>query len=368
VGSPSAADAAPFDFRRCDQRHIADRPGFFVGEALHRLAGVLGIGFGVVAAAAMIAGWVFLKRHETRLADGRSARSRGRSRRRAGHRLLRLMPPWRAPDDFPDGRTTPMTPLLTTAALAHAGPSVLAAFLASLVEFVEALTVVLAVGTVRGWRPALTGTGLGLAVLAALVLALGPALTRIPLGLVRLAVGTLILLFGLRWLRKAVLRAAGVIPLHDEAAAFAGEAEALRRQGSAAGGWDRVGVATAFKIVMLEGIEVVFIVVAIGAAGRGLLLPASLGAFAAFLLVVLLGLLLHRPLARVPENALKLAVGVLLCGFGTFWAGEGLGVAWPGADWSALALVAGFLLTALATVALCRGAMVAPGRGRVGAG
>ena len=128
-----------------------------------------------------------------------------------------------------------MTPLLTTAALAHAAPSVLAAFLAALVEFVEALTVVLAVGTVRGWRPALTGTGLGLAVLAALVLALGPALTRIPLGLVQLAVGTLVLLFGLRWLRKAVLRSAGVIPLHDEAAAFAGETEALRRHGTRGG-------------------------------------------------------------------------------------------------------------------------------------
>ena len=262
--------------------------------------------------------------------------------------------------------TSLMTPLLTTAALAHAAPSVLAAFLAALVEFVEALTVVLAVGTVRGWRPALTGTGLGLAVLAALVLALGPALTRIPLGLVQLAVGTLVLLFGLRWLRKAVLRSAGVIPLHDEAAAFAGETEALRRHGLAAGGWDGVGVATAFKIVMLEGIEVVFIVVAIGAAGRGLLLPASLGAFAALLLVVLLGLLLHRPLARVPENALKFAVGVLLSGFGTFWAGEGLGVAWPGEDWSLLGLVAGFLLTALLAAALCRSARAAPGRGPVG--
>src|SRR4051795_10659769 len=152
-----------------------------------------------------------------------------------------------------------MTPTLTSAVWVHAVPTVLAAFLASLVEFVEALTVVLAVGTVRGWRPALTGTGLGLAALALLVLGLGPALTRIPLEAVQLAVGTLVLLFGLRWLRKAILRAAGVVPLHDEAAAFAGEAEALRHRGRAAGGWD--GVATAFKIVMLEGIEVVFIVV-----------------------------------------------------------------------------------------------------------
>src|SRR5690242_12253871 len=259
-----------------------------------------------------------------------------------------------------------MTPTLTSGVWVHAAPTVLAAFLASLVEFVEALTVVLAVGTVRGWRPALTGTGLGLGVLALLVLGLGPALTRIPLGAVQLAVGTLVLLFGLRWLRKAVLRAAGVIPLHDEAAAFAGEAEALRRQDRAAGAWDGVGVATAFKIVVLEGVEVVFIVIAIGAAGRGLLLPASLGAFAALVLVVLLGLALHRPLARVPEIALKLAVGVLLCGFGTFWAGEGLGVAWPGEDWSVPALVAGFLLTALVAAASCRSARAAPGRGPVG--
>src|SRR3954451_11330154 len=119
---------------------------------------------------------------------------------------------------------------------------------------------------------------------------------------------------------------------------------------------------------MREAIEVVSTVAAIGAAGRGLLLPASLGALAALVLVVLLGLALHRPLARVPENALKLAVGVLLCGFGTFWAGEGLGVAWPGEDWSALALVAGFLLTALAAVALCRGAVASPRRGRMGVG
>ena len=257
--------------------------------------------------------------------------------------------------------------MLTSAVWVHAAPTVLAAFLASLVEFVEALTVLLAVCTVRGWRPALTGTSLALAVLAVLVLALGPALTHIPLGLVQLAVGTLILLFGLRWLRKAVLRAAGVIPLHDEAAAFAGETEALRRRGTApARAWDGVGIATAFKIVMLEGVEVVFIVVAIGAAGRGLLLPASAGALAALVLVVLLGLVLHRPLARVPENALKFAVGVLLCGFGTFWAGEGLGVAWPGADWSVLALTAGFLLTALATVALCRSAVAAQAHGRAG--
>jgi Ca2+/H+ antiporter, TMEM165/GDT1 family len=243
---------------------------------------------------------------------------------------------------------------------AHVGPSVLAAFLASLVEFVEALTVVLAVGTVRGWRPALAGTGLALAVLAALVLALGPALQRIPLDAVQLAVGLLLLLFGMRWLRKAILRAAGAIPLHDETAAFAKETAALA-QGprGAIGAWDAVAVTTSFKIVMLEGIEVVFIVVAIGAAG-GLIVPASLGALAALIVVVLLGVALHRPLAQIPENALKFAVGVLLTAFGTFWLGEGIGVEWPGADWSILALVAAFLIAAVLTVPMCRVGAVAP--------
>jgi uncharacterized membrane protein len=236
----------------------------------------------------------------------------------------------------------------------HAGPSVVAAFLASLVEFVEALTVVLAVGVVRGWRPALLGTAFGLAVLFLLVLALGPALARIPLDIVQLAVGTLLLLFGLRWLRKAILRAAGVIALHDEAAAFAAETTLLRQVGGSGSDWDWVAIGTAFKIVMLEGIEVVFIVIAIGAAG-GLLVPAGVGAIAALLVVVLLGVVLHRPLARIPENALKFAVGVLLCAFGAFWVGEGIGVAWPAADWSILALIAGFLAVALLSVPLCRG-------------
>jgi uncharacterized membrane protein len=237
---------------------------------------------------------------------------------------------------------------------AHAIPSLTAAFLASLVEFVEALTVVLAVGTVRGWRPALFGTGLALATLALLVLALGPALARIPLGYVQLGVGILLLLFGLRWLRKAVLRAAGVIALHDEEAAYTGEAAQLRSFGAVRDPrWDAVAITTSFKIVMLEGIEVVFIVIAVGAAG-GFLVPAVAGATAALVVVVGLGLVLHRPLAKVPENALKFAVGVLLAAFGTFWLGEGIGVDWPGADWSLLGLIAWFLLVALAAVRLSR--------------
>ena len=236
----------------------------------------------------------------------------------------------------------------------HAGPTIVAAFLASLVEFIEALTVVLAVGAVRGWRGALGGTGLALLALLAIVVALGPALRRIPLDLVQLGVGTLILLFGMRWLRKAVLRSAGVIPLHDEEAAYAKQSSALRALGGIARGWDQVAVSTAFKITMVEGIEVVFIIIALGAAGGGLLLPASLGAVAALAVVILLGLLLHRPVAMIPENALKFVVGVLLCSFGTFWVGEGSRLPWPGGDWSILALNVGFLAIAMIAVALCR--------------
>ena len=236
----------------------------------------------------------------------------------------------------------------------HAGPSALAGFLASLVEFVEALTVILAVGSVRGWRDTLSGAGCALAVLLALILGLGSALTRIPLDTIQFVVGALLLLFGLRWLRKAILRSAGVIPLHDEAAAFEKETAAMRKIGAGTGGWDRVAFGAAFQITMLEGVEVVFIVIAIGAGGAGLLLPTSLGALAALLVVVLLGIAVHKPLANVPENALKFVVGVLLSAFGTFWMGEGIGLDWPGADWSILGLVAGFMLVAWFTVPLCR--------------
>lgn len=237
---------------------------------------------------------------------------------------------------------------------AHAGPSMLAAFLASLVEFIEALTVVLAVGAVRGWRGAIGGTALALVVLLAIIVSLGPALTRIPLGMVQLAVGALLLLFGMRWLRKAILRAAGVIAVHDEDAAYATQSAALRGAGGVGRDWDRIGVAAAFKITMLEGIEVVFIVIAIGAAGNDLLVPAGLGALAALIIVIGLGVLLHRPVAMIPENALKFVVGILLSAFGTFWVGEGMGMAWPAADWSILALVAGFLAVSLVAVPSCR--------------
>jgi uncharacterized membrane protein len=237
----------------------------------------------------------------------------------------------------------------------HLGSSVVAAFLGSLVEFVEALTIVLAVGTVRGWRPALVGSFAGGAVLILLVVLLGPALALIPIDALRLMVGILLLLFGMRWLRKAILRAAGHIPLHDEAAAFATETAALRRAGRAGAlALDPVAVATTFKAVVLEGIEVVFIVIAVGATG-GALLPASLAAGLAGLIVIALGLALHRPLARIPENLLKFAVGILISAFGIFWLAEGFGFAWPGEDAAIPVLAAVLLLSSLVAVRLLAG-------------
>jgi uncharacterized membrane protein len=238
--------------------------------------------------------------------------------------------------------------------LAHIGSAMTAAFLASLVEAVEALTIVLAVATVRGWRPAGFGAFAGLAVLFVIVAVLGPLLDYIPLHLLQLAIGVLLLLFGMRWLRKAILRSAGVIPLHDEALAFAIETTELREQARRhEARLDWLAALTSFKAVLLEGLEVVFIVIALSAGG-GLLGAASAGALAACLLVAALGLVIHRPLARVPENTLKFAVGVMLSAFGMFWTGEGLGVAWPGADLAIAAFAVLFLAVGLAAVALAR--------------
>ena len=235
-----------------------------------------------------------------------------------------------------------------------AAPAVTAAFLASLVEVVEAFTIVLAVAMLRGWRPAALGTIAGLAVLAGIVLLLGPLLDRVPITSLQLAIGVLLLLFGMGWLRKASLRAAGVIALHDEDAIFAAEAAALtqeadRRQRSL----DWAAGITALKAVLLEGLEVVFIVIAVGA-GRGLLMPASLGALAACVLVLAIGAVVHRPLSRVPENLLKFGVGVMLSSFGVFWTGEGLGIAWPGQDLALLLFAVLFLGAGLIASAFAR--------------
>ena len=183
-----------------------------------------------------------------------------------------------------------------------------------------------------------------LGLLAALVAVFGSALGSVPIALLQLVVGTLLLLFGIRWLRKAMLRSAGVIDLHDEEATYQKEVLALGGHsanlplGSRAQ-WDTIAIVTAFKAVTLEGVEVIVIVIGLGSV-RGLLVPASLGALAACLLVVAAGLVLHRPLARVPENALKFVVGILMTAFGLFWFGEGVGLQWPFADAAILGLMA----------------------------
>jgi uncharacterized membrane protein len=235
-----------------------------------------------------------------------------------------------------------------------AAPAVGAAFLASLVEVVEAFTIILAVATLRGWRPAALGTFAGLGVLGLLIILLGPLLDHVPLHLLQLCIGVLLLLFGMGWLRKAILRAAGIIPLHDEDAIFAAETagltqEAERRRTSL----DWIAGLAAFKAVLLEGLEVVFIVIAVGA-GRGLLWPAALGALAACAVVLAIGVIVHKPLAQVPENTLKFVVGVMLSAFGVFWTGEGLGVNWPGEDLALVVFAALFLGIGLATAALLR--------------
>jgi uncharacterized membrane protein len=230
--------------------------------------------------------------------------------------------------------------------------AITAAFLGSFVEVVEAFTIILAVGLSRSWRPAFIGTGLALAVLAALIALLGPLLSQIPIGLLQYVVGVLLILFGIRWLRKAILRASGYIALHDEAKAFAAETDSLMRQVADRRANFLAGL-TAFKAVLLEGVEVVFIVIAVGA-GNGMLGYASLGAAAACILVIVLGLVIHRPLARVPENTLKLVVGLMLSSFGIYWTGEGLGAAWPGADLAILGIMAVLALFTLVAIGILR--------------
>src|SRR3954471_8117909 len=228
------------------------------------------------------------------------------------------------------------------------------AFLASAVEFVEALTIVLAAGITRGWRSALTGLAAATVALAAIVGALGPALTLIPIDVLRLIVGGLLLAFGLQWLRKAILRSSGFKELHDEAEIFARE----REEGRAAGhegraGLDWYGFTLAFKGVLLEGLEVAFIVITFGSA-QGSISLAALGAGVALVLVATVGVLVRAPLARVPENTMKFAVGVMLTTFGIFWSTEGAGAHWPGDDASLPAVLGFVLLLSFGSVALPR--------------
>ncbi|MBV8159643.1 MAG: hypothetical protein JO265_01855 [Acidimicrobiia bacterium] len=231
---------------------------------------------------------------------------------------------------------------------------VLSSFLASAVEMVEALTIVLAVGTTRSWRSALTGAALAAAVLAAVIAALGPALTVIPIDALRVVVGSLLLVFGVQWLRKAVLRASGLKALHDEDATYAAEVDQARHaRATEHVGLDWYSFTVAFKGVFLEGLEVAFIVLTFGSA-RHAVGWAALGAFGAVVVVVGAGIVVHAPLARVPENSLKFAVGVMLTGFGTFWAGEGVGVNWPGNDAALPVVIAFFSLVAAVLVHVSR--------------
>jgi len=209
---------------------------------------------------------------------------------------------------------------------------VLSSFLASAVEMVEALTIVLAAGVARGWRSSLIGAGAAAAALAVVVAVLGPALTVIPIDALRLVVGALLLVFGLQWLRKAILRASGYKALHDEDEIYARElSEAQSAPHEERAGVDWYGFTLSFKGVFLEGLEVAFIVLTFGSTNGNIPL-AALGAAVAIVLVAAVGVLVHAPLTRVPENTLKFTVGIMLTTFGIFWGAEGAGAHWPGED------------------------------------
>jgi uncharacterized membrane protein len=222
-------------------------------------------------------------------------------------------------------------------------------FLACMVEAVEALTIVLAVGVTRSWRSALTGVAVATLVLAAIVAALGPALTALPINVLRVVVGGLLLVFGLQWLRKAILRYAGLKALHDEEKAFASEIDAARAAGSTGAGFDGYSFTIAFKGVLLEGLEVAFIVLTFGASQHNVGL-AAVAAAVAIAVVVLAGFLVRAPLARVPENTMKFFVGVMLTSFGVFWGTEGAGASWPGGDAALLVIIPAVALASLGMV------------------
>lgn len=228
----------------------------------------------------------------------------------------------------------------------------LASGLASFVEFVEALTIVLAVGAIRGWKSAFSGAIAAAIVLAIVVLIFGPSLSTFDGSLFKIIIGGLLLLFGLRWLRKAILRGAGVLKLHDEADAYDKEVKILE-QAPKAQGFDFGASLVAFNGVFIEGVEVIFIVLAVGGA-RKEIGQAALGATIAAILVIGLGIIARKPLTMIPENLLKFAVGCLVSSFGSLWVGEGLSVKWAGGDFSLLALTCFYLLIGIVGVFLVR--------------
>ncbi|WP_217999708.1 COG4280 domain-containing protein [Curtobacterium ammoniigenes] len=238
----------------------------------------------------------------------------------------------------------------------NAGALFAATFLACLVEAVEATTIVLAAGTARDWRSTVKGLLLALLTLAVVIAIVGPAITVLPLGILRVVVGGLLLVFGLQWMRKAILRASGRKALHDETAIFEREAAAARReqrQSGPLGVTDWYAFTLSYKGVFLEGLEVVFIVVTFGANQHSVGL-ASIAAIAAVLLVTALGFAVRGPLSRVPENTLKYIVGVMLTAFGAFWAGEGAGAHWPGSDAALLVIAPAIAVYSLLLVLVYR--------------
>ena len=229
----------------------------------------------------------------------------------------------------------------------------LSVFLACAVEAVEALTIVLAMGTTRGWRSALSGTAVALAVLAAVAAVVGPGLTSLPIDTLRLIVGGLLLVFGLQWLRKAILRSIGVVALHDEDEEFREETAAAREAVPHAQGLDPYSFTIAFKGVLLEGLEVVFIALTFGANQHRVGL-AALAATAAVVLVAAVGIVVRAPLSRVPENGMKFGVGIMLTSFGLFWGAEGAGAQWPGGDVALLVIIPAVLVFSLLLIRMYR--------------
>jgi Ca2+/H+ antiporter, TMEM165/GDT1 family len=241
-------------------------------------------------------------------------------------------------------------------------------FVASVVEWVEAFTIVLAVGNTRGWRSPLWGVLAAMGTLAVIVGVFGTPLIiyhdQVSQSF-HIVVGVLLLLFGMRWLRKAILRFAGFIAIHDEELIYQREVAELRAAGQAQTRWDNIGFWFSYKAVLLEGLEVAFIVIALGAQGGLALTAAVVGAFAALLVTVVLGAVLHRPLTIVPENFMKFVVGAMLTTFGIFWGAEGMQVHWPFDASSLLVILAGVCLTSFVAIRML--SLIAPQGARVAA-
>jgi uncharacterized membrane protein len=236
----------------------------------------------------------------------------------------------------------------------------LPAFLASLVEAVEALTIILAVGVTRQWRSALYGAFAGLAVLIVIIAIFGTAIVLfVPINGLRIFIGALLLIYGLQWTCKAILRASGAKALHDEELIYQKEVKRLREEAPVpATGIDGVSFAVSFKGVLLEGLEVAFIVITFGTSA-GQLGAAAIGAVVACLAVAAVGVVVHRPLSRVPENGLKYVVGIMLISFGTFWAGEGIGIEWPTGDLTLIILVVAYAAVGVAAIMVAKRALLA---------